>query len=53
MYLTRQLKLLILNVFVDIGKALDIAVSQLYFDVMNRYFCENLQPINNAKVYVT
>ena len=31
--LTRQLKLFI-NVFIDIGKSIDIAVSQFDFDVM-------------------
>ena len=33
---TRKLKFI--NVFIDIGKSTDIAVSQLYFDVMKSLF---------------
>ena len=37
LYSTKQLKLFI-NVFIDIGKSIDIAVSQLYCDVMKSLF---------------
>ena len=37
LYSTRQLNLSI-NVFIDIGKSIDIAVSQLYCDVMKSLF---------------
>ena len=36
--LTRQLKLFIINVCIDIDQSIDIAVSQLYFDVMKSLF---------------
>lgn len=49
--LTRQLKLFI-NVFIDIDQSIDIAVRQLYFDVMKSLFLGKFAT-NNAQVIAT
>ena len=46
---TRKFKVFFINVFIDIGKSIDIAVSQLFFDVMKSLFFSKF-PTNNAKV---
>ena len=49
MSLKRKFKVFFINVFIDIGKSIDIAVSQLFFDVMKSLFFSKF-PTNNAKV---